>query len=64
MSRAGLLPVFVLALACARAEPEGPPPARWSSGPAYLDYLRHAPEFQPVQQDPTAGRWDTWLYMP
>jgi hypothetical protein len=33
---------------------------------AYLEYVRSAPEFQPVKQDPQVliGRWDTWLYMP
>src|SRR4029079_7189697 len=64
MSRAGRVPLLVLALACARAEPEGPPPVRWDSGSTYVDYLRRAPEFQPVKQDPAVGRWDTWLYMP
>lgn len=32
----------------------------------YVRYLRTAPEFQPVRQDPAVllGRWKTWLYMP
>jgi hypothetical protein len=32
----------------------------------YLDYVRTAPEFQPVTQDPKVmiGNWNTWLYMP
>ncbi|MFL6194004.1 MAG: beta-galactosidase trimerization domain-containing protein [Thermoanaerobaculia bacterium] len=48
-----------LLLACAPAQPE-PPPAPDRS---YLDYLRQAPEFQPVREVP-ARRWDTWVYMP
>jgi hypothetical protein len=37
-----------------------------SSDAGYLDYVREAPEFKPVRQDPAMmiGRWDTWLYMP
>ena len=33
---------------------------------AYLRYLKSAPEFKPVKQDPSVliGRWDTWVYMP
>ncbi|HHM12255.1 MAG TPA: hypothetical protein ENJ16_01780, partial [Planctomycetaceae bacterium] len=33
---------------------------------AYLNYIKSAPEFQRVPQDPEVmiGRWDTWLYMP
>ncbi len=32
----------------------------------YLEYVRTAPEFRPVPQDPSAwqGRWNTWIYMP
>ncbi|MBI1373201.1 MAG: beta-galactosidase [Phycisphaera sp.] len=32
----------------------------------YLTYVRNAPEFRSVAQDPRVmiGRWDTWLYMP
>lgn len=32
----------------------------------YLAYVRTAPEFQPVKQDPAVllGRWGTWIYMP
>jgi len=32
----------------------------------YLNYIKTAPEFRPVPQDPDVmiGRWDTWLYMP
>ena len=32
----------------------------------YLAYVRSAPEFQRVRQDPQMmiGRWDTWVYMP
>jgi hypothetical protein len=32
----------------------------------YLDYVRQAPEFQSVKQDPAMmiGRWNTWVYMP
>lgn len=33
---------------------------------AYLNYIRTAPEFQPVQLEPQVltARWDTWIYMP
>lgn len=33
---------------------------------AYLQYVRTAPEYQRVSQDPEMmiGRWNTWLYMP
>ena len=33
---------------------------------AYLSYVRTAPEFRRVAQDPKVliGRWDTWVYMP
>jgi hypothetical protein len=31
---------------------------------SYLAYIRQAPEFRRVRQDPAQGRWDTWLYMP
>lgn len=66
--------VVVCALAClpagcvSRVEPEAPAPQR-ESGDAYLEYVRKAPEFQPVRREPAAtgaaaGRWDTWLYMP
>ncbi|HKI01244.1 MAG TPA: beta-galactosidase trimerization domain-containing protein [Thermoanaerobaculia bacterium] len=59
-----LLAVLLLALACAPAAPEERPAAR-DSDRTYVDYLRGAPEFRPVRQDPAlAGRWDTWLYMP
>ncbi len=49
---------LLISLACGQgaphpAEPEG----------SYLAYLRQAPEFRRVRQDP-AGRWDSWLYMP
>jgi hypothetical protein len=64
MSRLLLTALLGLALACAPAEPGEPLPARWGSGPTYVDYLRRAPEFQPVKQDSAVGRWDTWLYMP
>jgi hypothetical protein len=32
----------------------------------YLSYLKAAPEFKAVKQDPRMmiGRWDTWIYMP
>ncbi len=59
-----LLSLLVLALACAPAEPEGPRPARWNSDRTYVDYLRRAPEFQPVTQRVGVDRWDTWLYIP
>jgi hypothetical protein len=41
---------------CAFAEDEDP----------YLAYLKSAPEFKPVKQDPAGwvSRWDTWIYMP
>lgn len=54
---------FLPAGCIARVEPEAP---QGENGDAYLDYVRSAPEFQPVRQDPAkmAGRWDTWLYMP
>ncbi len=58
--RLPLLALLGLALACARAEPQER--AR-DSGPAYLAYLRQAPEFQPVRKV-AAQRWDTWIYMP
>ena len=31
-----------------------------------MQYVRRAPEFRPVAQDPKVmiGRWDTWIYMP
>ena len=64
MSRAGLLPLLALALACFPAEPEESLPARWDSDRTYVDYLRQAPEFQSVDQAMPLGRWDTWLYMP
>jgi hypothetical protein len=58
-----------LVLACAQAEPDGPPasqPRLPDSDRTYTAYLGRAPEFRPVRQDPalTIGRWDTWLYMP
>ncbi len=33
---------------------------------AYLNYIKNAPEFKPVRQDPAAWteRWNTWVYMP
>ena len=33
---------------------------------AYLNYVKNAPEFKPVKQDPGAwtNRWNTWIYMP
>ena len=36
------------------------------AGDPYLAYVRSAPEFQRVRQDPEmlTARWDTWLYMP
>ena len=32
----------------------------------YLTYVKTAPEFKPVKQDPAAwtARWNTWTYMP
>ena len=32
----------------------------------YLTYVKNAPEFKPVKQDPGAwtNRWNTWIYMP
>lgn len=32
----------------------------------YLTYMKNAPEFKPVKQDPAAwtARWNTWVYMP
>lgn len=40
----------------ARAEEEDP----------YLAYVKNAPEFKPVKQDPEGWtkHWDTWIYMP
>ena len=55
-----LLGLACLGMACARAEPA--PPAR-DSDRTYLDYLRQAPEYQPVKPV-AARRWDTWIYMP
>lgn len=44
--------------------PGRPSEGRWAdSERAYLEYLRAAPELQPVRRIP-ARRWDTWLYMP
>jgi hypothetical protein len=39
--------------------------ARGADDP-YLAYVRNAPEFKPVRQDPAAwsARWNTWVYMP
>jgi hypothetical protein len=57
---------FLPAAGCvSRVEPESQTPER-EGGDAYLEYVRSAPEFQPVRQDPAmmTGRWDTWLYMP
>jgi hypothetical protein len=43
-------------------ESDAPEP---DSGDAYFEYIRNAPEFKPVRQDPElSGRWDTWIYMP
>lgn len=44
--------------AAEEALPEGEDP--------YLAYVKKAPEFQRVKQDPEVmiGRWDTWIYMP
>lgn len=41
-------------------------PGRIVAADPYLDYVRNAPEFKPVKQDPSVliGRWNTWLYMP
>ncbi|MFP5288691.1 MAG: beta-galactosidase trimerization domain-containing protein, partial [Thermoanaerobaculia bacterium] len=49
-------------LACAAPAGTEPP----AGGGGYLEYVRNAPEFRRVRQDPDllAGRWDTWLYMP
>jgi len=49
---------FALVLCTARAVPADEDP--------YLRYVRTAPEFQSVRQDPEVmiGRWDTWIYMP
>jgi len=32
----------------------------------YLTFVKTAPEFKPVKQDPGAwtNRWNTWVYMP
>ena len=51
-------------LACAAPAETEPPAARQGDG--YREYVRQAPEFRRVRQDPglLAGRWDTWLYMP
>jgi hypothetical protein len=62
----GLCLLFA-SLACQPAEPEEAPAAReGKEADAYHRYLRDAPEFQRVRQDPAllTGRWDTWLYMP
>ncbi len=39
---------------------------RLSAADAYLEFVRTAPEFQSVAQDPQVmiGNWNTWLYMP
>jgi hypothetical protein len=56
------VPLF-LASACGglREAPRPPEPAG-----AYLAYVRQAPEFRRVRQDPARfdRRWDSWVYMP
>ncbi len=51
---------ILLLLSLAGLEP------RCAGADPYLAYVRQAPEFQPVRQDPKLmiGRWDTWIYMP
>ena len=43
-----------------------PAPDALSGEDPYLRYVRTAPEFQSVEQNPQMmiGRWDTWTYMP
>lgn len=50
-----ILALLLLASAC------GEPP-RPADG--YLAYIRQAPEFRRVRQEPFHERWATWLYMP
>jgi hypothetical protein len=52
------LPCFLLVVLFAFQAPAQEDP--------YLHYVRTAPEFRPVRQDPKmmTGRWDTWVYMP
>ncbi|MFP4055741.1 MAG: beta-galactosidase trimerization domain-containing protein [Candidatus Brocadiia bacterium] len=54
--RAALVLVAAAALARAASLEDDP----------YLSYVRTAPEFKPLRQDPEMmiGRWDTWIYMP
>ena len=52
-SLARLCALACLVLACARAEPDGPPPQKArlpDSDRTYLDYVTRAPEFQPVRR--------------
>ncbi|NQT88355.1 beta-galactosidase, partial [bacterium] len=41
-------------------------PLALSAEDAYLTYVKNAPEFRRVRQDPAmmTARWDTWIYMP
>ena len=56
LSRSCLIACLLLVTVSALAADEDP----------YLTYVKHAPEFQPVRQDPGAwtNRWNTWVYMP
>ncbi|HEX3126086.1 MAG TPA: beta-galactosidase trimerization domain-containing protein [Thermoanaerobaculia bacterium] len=60
---ASLFLVFFLASACGGFRE--PPRPREPEG-AYPAYIRQAPEFRRVRQDPARfdRRWDTWVYMP
>ena len=51
----GFLVLLLLSSAC--GEPRRP-------AGDYLAYIRQAPEFRRVRQEPFQERWDTWLYMP
>jgi hypothetical protein len=66
LRRLGLLAGAALLIGCGPWEEavRGRSPEPTDAG--YLEYVRNAPEFRPVRQDPALliGRWDTWLYMP
>lgn len=66
LRRIGALAGTALLLGCGPWEEavRGRAPEPTDAG--YFEYVRDAPEFRPVRQDPAVmiGRWDTWLYMP
>ncbi len=56
--------LIVFALGCCSLFPAGA--TRAAGEDPYLTYVRNAPEFKAVRQDPAAwtARWNTWVYMP